>query len=65
MLQEAVAVLLSMQIWGLQDAHGGGTSFTLHARLPEVSGKEWEMWCLGGAVSIAGLVHPLQITANK
>lgn len=63
MLQEAV--LLRVHIWGLQDAHSCGISFMLHMRLPEISGKKREVWCLGGAVSIAGLVYPLHVTANK
>ncbi|XP_009325353.1 PREDICTED: histone H2A.Z [Pygoscelis adeliae] len=54
MPQEAAAVLLWVQIWGLQDAHGCGISFTLFTGLLEVSEREWETQCLGGAVPVAG-----------
>lgn len=39
-LQEALAVLLQVQVCDLQDAHSCGVSFVLHYRLPEASGKE-------------------------
>lgn len=39
-LQEAVTVLLWVQIRDLQNHHSCDDSFVLHDRLPEASGKE-------------------------